>query len=339
MNKKVKELSPKIWEEIKNSKNILLHNHPSPDADSVGGSLALMHFLESLGKLVRVIAGDSKTPEDLKHLPGVEKIRQKNFFQIDLSKFDLFLILDSSNKDMVSREDEVVFPKNLKTIVLDHHTSNKGFGAVNLICPEYIATCLLIYDLLKLWRVDINPNTAVCLLVGIYFDSGGFKYFPTDSNTFLAAAELSKVAPDYHKTIMLIENSSHPKDIEFLKLGLNSINHYFSDKVAVSEIRFEDLEAKGITEENIDKAHISNILKSVIGWDVAVSLIEIKPGLVNVGLRTRNPETYDLSKLALALGGGGHPGAAGATIEKPFNEAKEILLEAIKICFPDINTL
>ena len=338
MNKALIDLAPKILEKIKNSKTILLHNHPSPDADSVGGTLALMYVLEGLGKSVTIISGDSKTPEDLKYLPGSEKILQKNFFQIDLSRFDLFLILDSSNTDMISREGEVIFPENLKTIVLDHHTSNKGFATINLICPEYVATCHLIYDLIKQWQIDINPESALCLLIGIYFDSGGFKYFPTNSHTFLAAAELSKIAPDYCKTIMLMENSYHPKDIEFLKLGLNSIHNYFLGKVAVSEIRFEDLEEEQIKEENIDKAHLSNILKSVVGWEIGVSLIEIKKGIVNVGLRTRNPELYDLSKLALALGGGGHPGAGGATINKPFDQAREILIDKISKVFPDLKS-
>ena len=47
---------------IENSKNVLLHCHPSPDPDSVGSTLAMKFALEQIGKKVTLIKGDSNIP-------------------------------------------------------------------------------------------------------------------------------------------------------------------------------------------------------------------------------------------------------------------------------------
>ena len=44
-------------------------------------------------------------------------------------------------------------------------------------------------------------------------------------------------------------------------------------------------------------------------------------------MRTRDPINFDVSKLAIAIGGGGHPAAAGGTINLPLDQAKKFLLE------------
>ncbi len=108
----------RAFDEIKNARHTLLHLHPKPDPDSIGSALAMYHALKGLGKEVTIIKGDSELPEIFAVLPGYDAIAHKNYFELDLSGFNLFIIQDSGSKQMISRKGEVVFPPMLKTIVL-----------------------------------------------------------------------------------------------------------------------------------------------------------------------------------------------------------------------------
>jgi len=329
----------KIWKVVDRSKNILLHIHPGPDADSVGASLAFYHVLKSMGKNVVVIGGDSELPPNLSTIPGAKNILPKNFFQVDLSQFDLFIIHDSSSLNQISRNGKIVFPKNLKTIAIDHHFSNEKFAQINLIAPKYSSTCQILYDLFQLKKIKLNSNIAGCLFIGIYTDTGGFKYFHPTYKTFDIASKLAKLYPKFDQLIFDIENHDHPDRLKFISLLLNSIEHHFSNHVAIASISYDEIQKNKLSQSSINNySEIANMLKSVIGWDIALSLVEFQPNMVKVSLRTRDSEIYDLSKIAIATkNGGGHKAAAGATIFKSLPEAKEFLLGIILKLYPKID--
>src|ERR1035437_290287 len=173
----VKKEAPKIFAAIKAANNILLHCHPSPDPDSVGSALAMKFALESLGKKATVIRGDSEIPQAFMHFPGADSIVPKNFFEVDLKEFDLFIIQDTGNLDRVSHLGEMKIPSSLPTIVIDHHISNHGFGTlVNLVDVSYPSTSLILFDLFKVWNIRITEDIAGDLFIGAYTDTGGFRY-------------------------------------------------------------------------------------------------------------------------------------------------------------------
>ena len=336
MSDKVKQLAPEIWAEIQKANKILLHLHRGPDPDSAGSALAMMHLLKSLGKSVMVIAGDSPLSPSMSAIPGYDQIISKNYFQIEPKDFDLFLILDSSSLSQISREKEIIFPENLRTVKIDHHQNDADFANINLVDTSYCATAQLIYDLMTAWEVKISPEMAACLFAGIYSDTGGFKYPPTNWETLLAGSNLIKIYPDYFRMIFEWENSRTPKQLEFLGLALSSIEHYFSNKVAISFISYEELQKHGISKEDTKNVELPNLLKSVTGWIIGISAIETTQENMEISLRKREYEGSDLSKLAIALGGGGHQAAAGGTIKMPFAEAKKFLLEKIQEVYPDL---
>ena len=57
-------------------------------------------------------------------------------------------------------------------------------------------------------------------------------------------------------------------------------------------------------------------------------LMEVEDGSVKVGLRCRPP--YDVSEVAVELGGGGHPLASGCTLPGPLAEAEATLVHTCK---------
>jgi len=335
----IKIIGKKIWKEINHSNNILLSVHAGPDADSVGSNLALYYALKKMGKNVCLIQGDSELPPNLKTIPGSDKIIPKNFFQIDLSQFDLFLILDSSSPSQISRLGKITFPKKLKTIIIDHHLSSEKFAKINLVLPKYTSTCQVIYDLLQNQKIKIDKNMAAGLFIGIYTDTGAFKYFNPTYKIFDIASKLAKIYPKYPELIFGIENNDQPDRIKLFSYLLSSVKNYCSDHIAIASISCEDIQKNHIDINTLNGySDVTNMLKSVVGWDIAMTMIEFQPGSTRVNFRTRDSQKYDLSKIATATGsGGGHRAAAGATINKPIPEAIEFILEIIQKIYPKID--
>ncbi|MBI2100889.1 MAG: bifunctional oligoribonuclease/PAP phosphatase NrnA [Candidatus Vogelbacteria bacterium] len=336
MTDKVRQLAPEIWQAVKSAKRVLLTLHPNPDPDSVGSALACYHLLRALGKEPVVIKGDSPLPEYLSFLPGYEAIVPKNYLEIELTDFDLFLILDISSPDRVSNLGEVEFPPPLKTILIDHHVTAEPFADLNLIAPEYPAAAQILFELFKLWEIEVTPSIAACLFVGLYTDTGGFKYPGTKTETFLAAAELVRAAPNFPDLIFELENNNTPGQLRFEGLALSSIEVVGQGKIALIALSLSALAARGLRYEDTQGLGSANHLKSVKGWEIGATLVESMPGVVRVSLRTRDPARFDLSRLAAALGGGGHPAAAGAVLKMPFIAAKELFLQKIGEIYPEL---
>ncbi len=322
-----------IWSLIDKSKNILLHLHPGPDGDSVGSVLALRSSLKQLKKKVTVISGDSPPPEYLSFLPGFKFIKNQSIQQTNLDRYDLFLILDSADWSMVSRN-PIDYPKKLKTIVIDHHATNPHFGQTNLVDTDSPATAQIIYQLLtKNTAINLTKSIAANLLVGLYTDTL-FKYQGTTSQTFAIASHLARIYPKFTDLIFAIENQNTKAGIEFEKILLNSVEEHGS--LVMASATYDQISNKEILPNDISGNSITNRLKSVVSWQIAVSLIEIQRHLVKISFRTRDAKKYNVAYLAQDLGGGGHPAAAGASLSANLTEAKDQVYDSVKKIYPNV---
>lgn len=339
MTNNITKMAPKILKAVKEAKSVLLHCHPYADPDSIGSVLSMAKILKNMGIKVTPIMGDSEYPSNLLSLPNHDLFVPKNFTQIDLEEFDLFIILDSSSPNQITQLTEVIIPKNLKTVIIDHHVTNLKFGDINLVEDSCSSTCEVLYNLFKEWKVDVDKETAICLFVGIYSDTGGFKYQSTTADTLLAASELARINDGFPAVIFEMENNKNPQEIEFTGLALSSLKKYFSGKVVMAAVPFSDIEKYGISKENT-QVGIANILRSVVGWDIGINLVETEPNVVTINLRTRNSDIYDVSLVAKTVGkGGGHKAAAGTTIREPFEIAVQELLETVALTFPKLGDI
>ncbi len=322
-------ISEEILKSIQNSKNILLHCHPYPDPDSVGSVLALSLYLKSLKKNFTAITGDSDLPKSLAKLPSLDIFTKKNFNEIEINNFDLFIILDSSSIHQITQLKEISFPKTLKTINIDHHITNNNYGDINLVKTDTSSTCEIVFELLKSWNADIDRDMAIALFVGLFADTGGFKYQNANFKILEIASELTKINPNFHEIIFEIENSKEQDEIRYMGLALNSLETFFENTVVISSVSFEDLKKANIKKEHT-QCDVPTFLRSAVGWELAISMVEIEPNVVNVSIRNRDSEKFDASLIAKNIGnGGGHRAAAGTTVKKSLEETKKEILKII----------
>lgn len=330
-----------IYQQIKlaidESRKILLHLHPGPDADSVGSALAFFQYLKSINKDVTLISGDSNLSPNLLTLPSSNQITPQNYFDLDIKEYDLFIILDSSEIRQISKLKKITFPQNLKTIVIDHHSSNTGFGEINLIDSLSPATCQIVYELFEALKIKITPDIATCLFAGIYADTGGFKYSSTSSKTFSICAELTKISPNFSQTIFNLENNDRPERPRLLGLHLNNIKTYFHERVAISALSHKLVIKNNLNSDDSVNSEIANTLKAVVGWEIGISMIEAGKNRIKASFRTRDSEKFDVAAIATATGfGGGHKAAAGALIPMPLSKAKRLILRTISRLHPEL---
>ena len=80
---------------------------------------------------------------------------------------------------------------------IDHHVSNDHFGLYNVVDPTAASATVIVYRLLKSHlNATITKNMAVCLLAGIYNDTGSFMHSNTTHEVFAIAADLMKTGLD-----------------------------------------------------------------------------------------------------------------------------------------------
>lgn len=330
MDPKIKELAPIIWAEIEKAQKILLHCHPNPDQDSFGSTLAAKAVLELAGKEVTLIKGDSEIPNFVQFLPGAETVVAKNIFEVDLTAFDLFLILDSSSWERVTTLGPVSLPPNLQTVVIDHHASNESFGHINLILTSYPATGQIMFDLFKEWPVQISEAAALCLMAAISSDTGGFKYRHTTAHTFKIAAELAAIAPTFDQLLARIDGSKTVKSAQFIGYVLANMEVLFGGQVVIGAIDSETIKRMGLTKQDTRNTGIASMLRDLEGVKMSFFIIEDEPGMTGISARSTDGEKYNVAELLKNhFNGGGHKVAAGTTVAKSLPEVKAELIQAL----------
>jgi phosphoesterase RecJ-like protein len=293
-------------------------------------------MLKGLGKDVTAIWGDSGMTSQFLFLPGSKDLLEKNYFEINISEYDLFIILDSASIDRVSAKAKIEFPSSLKTIVIDHHISNTCFGNINLVPDNAPATAAILYELFLLWKIEISKEVAICLMIGLFTDTGGFRFRGVTPRTFETMSHLTTIEPRYPEFIAEFENDAEYERVVFMGLAYNSIEMFFNKKVAMAVVSYEMLNEKGLSDKHTQKQSVANVLKSIKGVVIGIECTEVDPSKVKFSFRSRDPERYDVSELAVSLGGGGHKVAAGVLVSLPIEEAKKKLVSKIEELYPDL---
>ena len=174
----------KIAKKLKKSDNIAVFVHANPDGDAIGSIVAFGAALKNMGKMVDVFVENK--PE---YLSFIIDDSIKLYSEIDFDKkYDLCVALDCGEKDRMG--DAVkVFDNAEFTIELDHHKTNDNYADLSYVDVLASATGEIVYQLLKIMKVEITKEIAVALYIAIISDTGMFKHQNTTSRTFEIASK------------------------------------------------------------------------------------------------------------------------------------------------------
>lgn len=292
-----------IIEKINQAETIAILTHENPDGDAMGSSLAMYHALKSYGKNPDIIIPEfSKT---FKCLPGIEELKS----QTDIEHYDLAIALDCATVKMLNGF--ASYFENAKTkVCIDHHATNTMFGDYNYVNPDAPACSQILLVILEYFGIEITKDIGSCILAGIITDTGGFKYQGVTAETFEFVAWLLNKGVNVSKVYHQVLQVKTKANFELHRIANNRIEFLEDGKIAYTYITEED--EQNVHAENGDHEGIVEIGRDVEGVEVSIFIRQTSKGY-RVSLRSN--EYVNVSDACSVFGGGGHPRAAGCTIQ------------------------
>lgn len=307
-----------IKEKIQNANSILILTHENPDGDAIGSSLGFMHGLKKLEKNVDVFIPISN--DMYSFLPGYNEIKTS---LEETNEYDLCVALDSSDTERLGLG-KPWFEKIKNTVVIDHHITNQNFGDANYVNAVASSTCQNIIVVLATLDVAINKDMATCIYSGMLTDTGGFRY-NVQPETFEFAGMLLEAGIDIAKIYRNLFDLTTAPRLKLLSVALSRLELLENNKIAFTYVTATDENDFAIQDG--DHEGIVNYGRNIEGVEVSVFFRE-KDGKYKVSLRSN--DYIDVSRIAAKYAGGGHIRAAGFELSVSFDQAKEIVISAIK---------
>ncbi len=312
--------------ELRSRERFLLTAHEGPDGDALGSLLGMHHLLTQLGKdsVMFMAAKEFPLPIEYRFLPLEEVFHEAPADMADRT----IVFLDCGNIDRMPVE-FLTNGDNFR-INVDHHHDNTLFGDVNLVETAASSTAEIVYRLAILLGVEITPEIASALYVGLVTDTGKFMYENTNAGTHRIAAELIDAGVAVDETYRRLYEHVPVEKLRLLSRALDSIQRYCDERLVVTYITDADYEASGAGAEMTEG--IIDHLRSIEGTKVAALIRDQGDrgrAARKVSLRSSGGE-LDVSAIARKHGGGGHKRAAGFSTDLELDELVSFLCGEVK---------
>lgn len=313
---------------INKSKSIYIVAHVNPDGDAIGSTYGMYFALKKMSKDVHVIMPEYS--DVFKFLPDITKICEKDIY---VESYDLLIGLDASDSSRLALSDEA-YSRAKNIIMLDHHQISHPYGDVRYINDKMSSASEVAFNFIKYLGIKFDENMATYLYTGIMTDTGSFNYSNTSPDTHIAVAELIKSGADHINVCKKLNDTIKEAKLRLIAKTIDNMEVYNDGKLRYSLVEYDTIKSLGLDEE--DAEGMTNYLRMVEGTEVGIYVRGKKDGTYKVSMRSIG--NVDISKIAIANGGGGHPRAAGFTIYEDLEEVKNKLLKAVEVMLIDDTT-
>ncbi|PKO23081.1 MAG: hypothetical protein CVU38_06005 [Chloroflexi bacterium HGW-Chloroflexi-1] len=298
---------------LRRAQRVLAICHISPDGDAIGSLLGfgwLMH-----GRSGTAGAGPTQergitlacvdnVPTPYRSLPGATEI----ISDPPDWPWDVVVALDASDPQRLGglfRPDRY---GKTPIINLDHHVTNLRFGDLNYVDTQAAATAQIMVDLADALGVPIGREAATCLLTGLVTDTLSFRTSNVTAQVMATALRLMEAGANLAE---ITEQAMNYKPLSMMRLwGLALARVRLQGEIIWTDITGEMRAQAGAADDG--DGGLTSFLIRAPEAKVSVVFSETPKGQVEIGFRAR--PGYNVSGVALSLGGGGHPQAAGCTI-------------------------
>jgi phosphoesterase RecJ-like protein len=308
----------KIRTPILDAQKILLIAHVAPDGDAIGSLLGLGLGLAKIGKGVTMTCEDP-APRQLGFLPGVDRMRRT-----PTGEEDLILALDSSDTERLGTLYDADLFSSRPVLNIDHHVTNIEYGDVNWVEPAAASTAQMCAMLVEALDIPWDTEIATCLLTGVVTDTRCFRTSNTTPDVLRAATLLMENGASLSDVTDAVFQHNSPSRICLWGKALSAAQ--MANRIVWTNVSQEMLDDCGATP--FDDEGLANFLDATHDIDVAIVFREKEPEQIEVSMRAARG--VDISGVALSMGGGGHPQAAGCSCTGNLEEIQERVLSAVK---------
>jgi Exopolyphosphatase-related proteins len=317
-----------VVDRLRAGRRVLTTCHENPEADALGSALAVALLVEASGGVATPVCADPMPPM-YRFLPGMDRFRQKPAADVD---YDLLVVCDCGELERVGpvlETHRAVFER-VPILDIDHHVSNRHFGAFDWIDPRSSATCEMVT--LLAWRMGVpltaaDGMLATALAAGVVMDTGNFQHPNTTPRTLVVAAALREAGAPLSEIARRIYRTKPNSQLVLFGRVLSRLESDCGGRLVWSTLELADLAAAGSGPD--ESEGLVDMLAQARGADVAI-LFKEADGATRISVRTR--DAVDATVLTGTFGGGGHARAAGATVYlSPVEARRTVLARAVEL--------
>jgi len=307
---------------LRAAEKVMVTCHLGPDGDAVGAMVAMASLLKQRGAQVTLYNPDL-VPRRLKWMRPCKEVVHR---LPRSARFAATVVMDCGDAALLGPD----FPGPEVTgqlIVIDHHASGRPFGDLFLCDPDAASVGVMVYRLAASLGWPLTQDAAVALYVSLVSDTGSFRYANTNAEALRLAADLVEhhgVGP-WEVSERLSEQGTLAR-CRLLAAALATLEPVLGSHVVFMTITEEMVKAAAATWDDTDG--MVNYARSIRGVECGVLIAPAKRGGIRVSMRSKG-HLIDAGAVCLALGGGGHRGAAGCTLAGDLASARAAVEAAL----------
>ena len=304
---------------IRRCSSVAILCHENPDADTLGGGLALECALRGLGIRTQVMCATG-WPATLNFLPLLERVHSAPNIEPDA-----IVLIDCASVDRVGAGlASWVRASSAPIVNVDHHISNSRYGSVGCIDPTAAATSEIVAHLITELDRAWDSDSATLLLAGILHDTDGLRVPETSASTLRLAAELAEAGAALGAINQALFARRPLPALRLWAMVAMELEVALGGRLVVGTLTADMLKNSGA--DLMDAEDLPDLIGTVDGTEIAVLLREVGEQATRVSIRTAGG--VNAAALAGRFGGGGHARAAGCTIAADMRTARTLLLNA-----------
>jgi phosphoesterase RecJ-like protein len=309
---------------LRSGRRVLTICHENPEADALGAALAVALLVEHGGGVATPVCVD-RVPEVYGFLPGMDRFRTEPDRAID---YDLIVVADCGELERVGPvlDTHRELFERLPILDIDHHLSNRRFGAVDWVDPASSATCEMLTLMAARMGVPLTLGDgmlASALAAGVIMDTGNFQHPNATPRTLIVAAALREAGAELSEIARCIYRVKPVSQLLLFGRVLARLQTECEGRVVHSTLELADLVAAGA--DAAESEGLVDMLTQARDVEVAILFKEAPNGTTRVSVRTREGGV-DATVLTAGFGGG-HARAAGATLALAVDEARPAVLK------------
>ena len=287
--------------------------HVRPDGDTMGSASALCLLLRKMGKTAHLLHNEGASPFLDKCQLGLTKQWP--------AETDTLVTVDVASPNMLPEAWKCL--QDRIALRIDHHGSATSFAPQELVDASAAACGDIIYDLLLEMWAEMDKEIAWRLYIAVSTDTGCFRYANTNDHAYLVAAACAATGAQLYPITQELFDTTSISELKLQNWMVDHATFLCGGMAAVCAIP-KELE-ESVSAEDLEG--ISGFLRSIQGVKISATIRQTETGSK---MSVRAVPGFDAAAVCKKFGGGGHKGAAGASLNMPLDEALHAAAEALR---------
>jgi len=280
------------------------------------------HINADFDAMASMIAAKKLYPEAVMVFPGSQEHNLREFLvestfyffnfarirDLEFTRISRLILVDTRQAGRIGKFENLAKEKKVDIHIYDHHPDSEDdvSGSIEMVKPVG-ATVTILTELIRERGIQLTPDEATILTLGIYEDTGSFTFSSTTPADYEAARFLLTQGANLNMVSDMLTRELTAEQISLLNDLIHSATTHTINTMPIC-----------ITRASVDKyigdfALLVHKLMDMENLNVLFALARMEDRIYLVA-RSRLPEV-NVGEIAAVFGGGGHSSAASATIK------------------------